>query len=137
MKSPYYSRSTPEHLPAPPASTSASQHKTLRRSRLEIVLDLLTVISEGAQKKTWIMQQCNISWGVLVDLLTELEEKKLVVRDFAPRSRDTIYTGTDIDRTRYSLTPQGFESLSLYKHLAAGIGIPFQSTRLARVSPSF
>jgi predicted transcriptional regulator len=109
----------------------------MRRSRVEIILDVLSVLAEGGIKKTWIMNRCALSYKVLLEILADLEEKGLVIRDFTARSRDTVFVGRDIDRTRYSLTPKGFESLNIYRQLSLQSGIAYESARLVRAPLSF
>ena len=48
------------------------------RSRLDIIADILHVVSEGSAKKTQIMYQANLSYKLLTKYLTEVMKVGLV-----------------------------------------------------------
>ena len=48
------------------------------RSRLDIIADVLHVVSEGSAKKTKIMYQANLSYKLLTKYLTEVMKVGLV-----------------------------------------------------------
>jgi predicted transcriptional regulator len=70
-----------------------------RRSRTEMMLDILESVKEGAEGPTRIMQRANLSWSVLQGLL-----ERLVRREF-------VKPETDGARKRYEITPRGLEVL--------------------------
>ena len=71
------------------------------RSRLDIIADMLHVVSEGGAKKTQIMYQANLSYKVLTKYLTEVIEACLVRLQREKRC--------------YVLTSKGKEFLEKYK----------------------
>ena len=70
------------------------------RGRLDIIADILHVVSQNA-KKTQIMYQANLSYKVLTKYLTEVSEASLI--DFEDKKRC------------YVLTAKGREFLEAYK----------------------
>jgi len=59
-----------------------------RRSRLELYLDVLTVIKNGTEKPTRIMYEANLSWTLLQDVLDSLATQDLVEEIDMAESRD-------------------------------------------------
>jgi len=53
---------------------------THKRSRLQIYIDTLRVISNGVQKPTHIMYKCNLSWVPLKEVLESLMAQGLIVK---------------------------------------------------------
>jgi len=53
---------------------------SLKRSRLEIYLDVLKVIGKGTQKPTQIMYKSNLSWKPLMKILESLVDQGLISR---------------------------------------------------------
>ena len=53
----------------------------LKRSRLEIYLDVLKAISKGTNKPTRIMYRTNLSWKPLTKILESLVDQGLVIRE--------------------------------------------------------
>ena len=51
----------------------------IKRSRLEIYLDILRVIKSGVQKPTRIMYSTNLSWNPLQEILDSLITQNLIV----------------------------------------------------------
>jgi predicted transcriptional regulator len=70
------------------------------RGRLDIIADILQVVSQNA-KKTQIMYQANLSYKVLTKYLTEVNEASLV--DF------------EYEKQCYMLTAKGRAFLNAYK----------------------
>jgi predicted transcriptional regulator len=70
------------------------------RSRLDIIADILQVVSQNA-KKTQIMYQANLSYKVLTRYLRQVSESSLI--DFEHEERC------------YTLTDKGREFLEVYK----------------------
>ena len=69
------------------------------RSRLEIVADILGVVSDGA-RKTQIMYQANLSYKLLIHYLKDVIDMGLVKMK---------------DESTYELTEKGFEFLEEFK----------------------
>ena len=74
-----------------------------RRSKLQIYLDVLSVIKDGTQKPTNIMYEANLSWKPLKRVLENMVSQRLV---------EVIFTGGDRrqDRRtnrRYELSSKG------------------------------
>lgn len=76
-----------------------------RRSQLEIRMDILRAIMEGAEGPTQIMYKANLSWILLCDHLVALSEQGFV-------GEKTIG-----NRKKYSLTGRGIEIVSAYLNL--------------------
>ena len=60
------------------------------RRRLDIIADILRVVSEGA-RKTHIMYQCNLSYALLNRYLEEVLESRLVRKEDG--NRQYVVTG--------------------------------------------
>jgi predicted transcriptional regulator len=75
------------------------------RGRLDIIADILHVVSQNA-KKTQIMYQANLSYKVLIKYLTEVSEASLV--DF------------EGEKQCYMLTAKGRAFLDAYKEYSRG-----------------
>ena len=82
-----------------------------RRSKLEILLDVLNAIKNGTEKPTRIMYEANLSWKLLNDTLSYLVSQDLVMELDMSDSRDK--------RTNkvYKITQKG-EALTRYFHHA-------------------
>ena len=61
---------------------------TPRRSKLEVYLDVLWIIKNGARKPTRIMYGANLSWKPLQGILRSLVSQDLVREIDASESRD-------------------------------------------------
>ena len=80
----------------------------VKRSKLEIYLDILSVIKSGAQKPTRIMYRTNLSWVPMREILQSMIVHGLIVK------RETEH------RKRYEITEKGrtaLESLNKAKEL--------------------
>jgi predicted transcriptional regulator len=66
---------------------SNQENTKLRRSKLEIYIDILKVLSQRPQRLTHIMQKANINGNVLRDCLVFLLKQKLVEKRNLSRSR--------------------------------------------------
>ncbi|MDG6900322.1 MAG: hypothetical protein JRM76_07990 [Nitrososphaerota archaeon] len=84
--------------------TTPVQHKVGRRSRFEILCDILKVVSDGANKPTHIMQMANLTWNGLLSYLESLMRNGLLARQEGPR-------------TTYILTARGKIVLNQYLSL--------------------
>lgn len=71
------------------------------RNRLNIIADMLHVVSQGGAKKTQIMYQANLSYRVLTKYLTEVIEAGLV----RLQRKERVYV----------ITSKGMEFLEKYK----------------------
>ena len=85
----------------------AASDQSRRRSRLEIYLDILRVISDGTDKPTRIMYGANLSWKPTARILGSMVSQGLI---------SEIDTSNDRDRRskrRYEITPKG-ENVARY-----------------------
>lgn len=78
---------------------------SLRRSHLEIRMDILSCVKAGAEKPTQIMYKANLSWNALKDHLQALERGNLLVE---------VEEGS---RRRYELTEKAMAVLMAYKKI--------------------
>jgi predicted transcriptional regulator len=85
---------------------------SLRRSRLEIRMDILSCIRAGVEKPTQIMYKANLSWVALKDHLSALEEGKLLT---------IVEYGS---RKKYELTEKALAVLMSYKKVLDEIRAP-------------
>ncbi len=75
----------------------------MKRSRLEIYLDVLRVIKNGVHKPTRIMYTTNLSWNPLQEILNSLI------------SQDLIVMKDDGSRKRYEITEKGRTALKYFR----------------------
>jgi predicted transcriptional regulator len=78
-----------------------------RRSRLEIVLSVLSAIRDGVDKPTRIMYATNLSWRPVQRVLRFLVEQGLVV--------EVNEGGERRSKVRYRLTDKGFEVVNYFE----------------------
>ena len=78
---------------------------SLRRSHLEIRMDILSCVKAGAEKPTQIMYKANLSWNALQDHLVAMEKGELL--------RLVEYGA----RKRYELTDKAMSVLMAYKKI--------------------
>jgi len=83
------------------------QAQAARRSTMEVLCDILEVVSGGMERPTHIIYRANISWRVLNNCLRTLMAKGLVVK------------ANDGKRDVYQLTDNGYSVLALYRDLRA------------------
>ena len=85
----------------------------LRRSRLEVHLDVLYTIRNGVKKPTRIMYGANLSWKPLQRVLDSLIRQDLVIEidPVDPKDRRTSVC--------YSLTKKGEDVLSYFNKASA------------------
>jgi predicted transcriptional regulator len=76
-----------------------------RRSQLEIRMDILRAIMEGAEGPTQIMYKANLSWILLCEHLSALGEQGFVGEKAVG------------NRKKYSLTGKGIEIVGAYLNL--------------------
>ncbi len=82
---------------------------TSRRSQLEIRMDILRVIVEGAEGPTQIMYKANLSWILLCEHLASLTQQGFI---------EERQVG---NRKKYSLTSKGTEIVGSYLNLVREI----------------
>lgn len=82
-----------------------SQDQPSRRSSMEVMCDILEVVSSGMEGPTHIICRANISWRVLNTCLRTLISRGLVSK------------ANDGKRDVYQLTEKGYSVLHLYKDL--------------------
>jgi predicted transcriptional regulator len=79
----------------------------VRRSPMEMVCDILAVVSEGPTKPTHILYKANMSWKVLSSYLRFLTSRGMVEKEEAEGGK----------RSTYRLTVKGRQILKLYEGL--------------------
>jgi predicted transcriptional regulator len=92
--------------PAGLAESEQQMKRTVnRRSQLEIRMDILRAIMEGAEGPTQIMYKANLSWILLCDHLTALGDQGFIGEKAVG------------NRKKYSLTGKGVEIVGAYLNL--------------------
>ncbi len=77
-----------------------------RRSRLEIVLNVLSVVAEGLDKPTRIMYAANMSWTSKQKMLSQLVELGLL---------EVVYNqGDRRSNRRYKITEKGINVIEYF-----------------------
>jgi predicted transcriptional regulator len=76
-----------------------------RRSRLEIILSILSAVRDGMDKPTRIMYAANLSWKPIQKILSDLVEQGLLEMRIAP----------GLSRKRYVITEKGVNTLEYFK----------------------
>ena len=76
----------------------------IRRSRIEICIDILDAISKGSTRPTHIMYKANLSWGIMCVYLDVLQKLHLIEAKMG-REKTNGYK-------EWELTPKGFRILS-------------------------
>ena len=66
------------NYPAPSFAPESNKRALARRSHIEIRMDMLAAVREGAEKPTQIMYRANLSWVALQTHLTQLLERGLL-----------------------------------------------------------
>jgi predicted transcriptional regulator len=90
--------------------SEANRKSLSRRSQLEIRMDMLAAVKEGAEKPTQIMYKANLSWVALQTHLTQLLERGL------------LKWATDGNRKKYELTIKGANVMYSYVKILEEIG---------------
>jgi predicted transcriptional regulator len=80
---------------------------TLRRSRLDIVLSVLSAVREGAVKPTRIMYTANLSWKPTKRILASLVEQGLLSEFESTESKRS--------KKRYGVTEKGLSIIEYFK----------------------
>ena len=81
----------------------------VRRSKLEIYLDVLWTIKKGDTKPTRIMYGANLSWKPLHESLSILISKGLIIEERVKNSK------------RYRITDKGHNALSYHRSSLEGL----------------
>ena len=79
----------------------------LRRSKLEIVLTVLSTVSKGVEKPTRIMYAANLSWRPTQRILASLVEEGLLL--------EAADTGSKRSKVRYRVTEKGENVLRYFE----------------------
>jgi predicted transcriptional regulator len=93
-------------LTSDPGEAPALRRLRSRRSPLELNMDILTVVRDGAHGPTEIMFKANLSWKLVTQHLKELVDSGIL-------SEQSVK-----DRVFYSLTDKGIGILKTYMHVA-------------------
>lgn len=94
----------------PNLSQDAGRRSLARRSQLEIRMDMLAAVKEGAEKPTQIMYKANLSWVALQTQLTQLLERGL------------LKWAAEGNRKRYEITIKGANVMYSYIKILEEIG---------------
>lgn len=86
-----------------------------RRSKLEILLSVLSAIRDGEDKPTRIMYAANMSWNPTQEVLAELVEDGLV------QTREE--SGGKKTKRRYDITEKGLNVVNYFEGAKALINI--------------
>lgn len=93
------------------AETTTDRKTTSRRSELEVKMDILRVVTQGANKPTQIMYKANLSW---VALLVHL--KSLVGSGFLSEVEFA-------NRRVYETTPKGLDLFQSYQKVISAVHV--------------
>ena len=89
---------------------SGPKKPPVRRSELEIKMDVLQVVSQGIDRPTQIMYKANLSWIALQQNLQTLVTKSFLREEkLGPRRR-------------YEVTPSGFDLLRTFRKVVETMG---------------
>lgn len=87
----------------------------LRRSKLEIVLCVLSTVRDGVDKPTRIMYAANLSWKPTQRILANMVGQELLVESWS--------TGSKRSRKRYEITEKGLNVLRYFDNARGLIDI--------------
>ena len=79
---------------------------SLRRSKLDITLSVLSSVKDGLDKPTRIMYASNLSWKPALRILASLVNQGLL--------REIQVSGTRRSRVRYEITEKGLNVLDYF-----------------------
>jgi len=79
-----------------------------RRSRLEIILIILSAVRDGVDKPTRIMYAANMSWAPVQRMLSHLVEQGLILEVLNTESRHS--------KKRYLITEKGTNVLNYFEN---------------------
>jgi predicted transcriptional regulator len=78
-----------------------------RRSKLEIILTILSAVKQGVDKPTRIMYAANMSWKPVQRMLTHLVEQGLLL--------EVLNTDSRQSKRRYQITEKGEKILDYFE----------------------
>lgn len=78
-----------------------------RRSRLEIILTILSIVRDGVNKPTRIMYAANMSWNPVKNMLSHLVDQGLIEMRVNTVSRQS--------KRRYVITEKGVNVLDYFE----------------------
>jgi len=84
---------------------------TSKRSKLEIYLDILKVISKGTRKPTRIMYKTNLSWKPLMKVLDSLTAQGFIVEE--KEGNHILYGITDKGKNILQYFSKAMESIEI------------------------
>jgi len=90
-----------------------------RRSKLEIMLTVLSAVRDGEEKPTKIMYASNLSWVPTQRMLSEMVDQGLLIRREYPERKRS--------RTRYAISEKGLRILRYFEKAEEVIGIDLTS----------
>jgi len=79
-----------------------------RRSRLEIILIILSAVRDGVDKPTRIMYAANMSWAPVQRMLSHLVEQGLIL--------EVLNTESRYSKKRYLITEKGTNVLNYFEN---------------------
>ena len=80
---------------------------SLRRSKLEILLEVLSAVSNGVNKPTRIMYSANLSWNPVQKILERLVDQGLL--------KEIEKTGSKRTKKEYTITEQGVNVIRYFE----------------------
>ena len=80
---------------------------SVRRSKLEIILSVLSTVKEGVDKPTRIMYATNLAWKPLNEVLSRLMKQELL--------REIEVPGIKRSKRRYEITEKGVNVLTYFE----------------------
>lgn len=97
----------------------------IRRSKMEVFMDIIKVAASGPIRRTHIMYRANLAWTVLKEALETLEERGILRSETKGKE---IYI---------TLTDRGFNALSRLDEVQTAFGIAMEAPREAYVAQAF
>ncbi len=88
---------------------------SVRRSKLDIILSVLSTVKEGVDKPTRIMYATNLSWNPLKEVLSRMVKQELL--------REIEVPGNIRSRRRYEVTEKGVNVLTYFEGAREILGI--------------
>jgi predicted transcriptional regulator len=88
---------------------------SVRRSKLDIILSVLSTVKEDVDKPTRIMYATNLSWNPLKEVLSSLMKQELLREIEVPRIKRS--------RRRYEVTEKGVNALTYFEGASEILGI--------------
>ena len=92
--------------------TTTGRQLLSRRSHLEIQMDILRAVRNGARAPTQIMYRANLAWTALQDSLRKLTETGFLAKK------------ANGSRKRYEITGKGLGTLASYDQILESVRLP-------------